>query len=145
MAVQAHHAPFRPSRLLRHQAEFAGAGDGLKAARGVELAVDVAQVRLDRLLADDEFGCDAAVGGAVDLVQVVIHPDDHDLYDAAAAGASPKVLPPVHGGATRQQSCLAGLEALSPHGVSRVLLHDAARPFVTPDIIDRVLEGIDVP
>ncbi len=80
---------------------------------------------------------------AVDLVQVVIHPDDHHLYDAATAGASSKVLPPVHGGAMRQQSGLAGLEALAAHGVRRVLIHDAARPFVTPDIIDRVLAALD--
>lgn len=80
---------------------------------------------------------------AVDLVQVVIHPDDHHLYDAATAGASSKVLPPVHGGATRQQSGLAGLEALEARGVGRVLIHDAARPFVTPDVIDRVLAALD--
>src|ERR1700730_17421678 len=46
------------------------------------------------------------------MVQPVIHPDDSDLFRAAAAGLG--VLEPVFGGATRQASVRAGLEALSP-------------------------------
>ena len=44
------------------------------------------------------------------LVQPVIHPDDAALYQAAVAGL--ELLPPVPGGATRQASVRAGLEAL---------------------------------
>ena len=79
----------------------------------------------------------------IDLVQVVVHPDDLDLYAAAVANIGAKLLPPVPGGATRQQSGLAGLEALAAHGASHVLIHDAARPFVTADIIDRVTAALD--
>ena len=43
------------------------------------------------------------------MVQPVIHPDDADLFRAAAAGL--EVLAPVPGGATRQASVRAGLEA----------------------------------
>lgn len=79
----------------------------------------------------------------IDLVQVVIHPDDHDLYATAIPPDARKLLPPVHGGATRQQSGLNGLEALAAHGVTRALIHDAARPFVTADIVGRVIGALE--
>src|SRR6059058_5949332 len=41
-------------------------------------------------------------------------------------------LPIVPGGATRQDSVRAGLEALATHAPDAVLVHDAARPFL-PD------------
>ena len=47
----------------------------------------------------------------VGAVQPVIHPDDAPLFRAATGGLS--TLPPVHGGATRQASVRAGLEALA--------------------------------
>ena len=49
----------------------------------------------------------------IDLVQPVIHPDDTALYATAATGLD--LLPPVFGGATRQASVRAGLEALAAH------------------------------
>ena len=52
----------------------------------------------------------------VDLVVVVIGPDDRALYDAAIASGHPKLTPPVTGGDTRQRSVLNGLRALAPHG-----------------------------
>jgi 2-C-methyl-D-erythritol 4-phosphate cytidylyltransferase / 2-C-methyl-D-erythritol 2,4-cyclodiphosphate synthase len=81
--------------------------------------------------------------GTFGHVQVVIHPDDAGHYAAAAAGLT--LLPPVHGGATRQASVLAGLEALAAYAPAptRVLIHDAARPFVTSDLISRVLSALD--
>jgi 2-C-methyl-D-erythritol 4-phosphate cytidylyltransferase/2-C-methyl-D-erythritol 2,4-cyclodiphosphate synthase len=78
----------------------------------------------------------------IHFVQVVIHPDDADQY-AASAPEHAKLLPSVPGGKTRQQSCLAGLEALADRGISRVLVHDAARPFVGAELISGVLEGIE--
>lgn len=79
----------------------------------------------------------------VDLLQVVIHSDDSALYQAAVPGRPPKLLPPITGGATRQASVLAGLEALASHAPARVLIHDAARPFVSPVVIDRVITALD--
>ncbi|HZD28163.1 MAG TPA: bifunctional 2-C-methyl-D-erythritol 4-phosphate cytidylyltransferase/2-C-methyl-D-erythritol 2,4-cyclodiphosphate synthase [Xanthobacteraceae bacterium] len=73
----------------------------------------------------------------VSLVQPVIHADDAALFRAASAGIS--VLPPVHGGATRQASVRAGLEALRPHGPQLVLVHDAARPFASEALIARAI------
>jgi 2-C-methyl-D-erythritol 4-phosphate cytidylyltransferase / 2-C-methyl-D-erythritol 2,4-cyclodiphosphate synthase len=69
------------------------------------------------------------------MVQPVIHPDDIDLFRAAAAGLG--VLEPVLGGATRQASVRAGLEALSPRRPDLVLVHDAARPFASAALIAR--------
>lgn len=51
-------------------------------------------------------------------------------------------MAPVHGGATRQVSVARALEALAPHRPDAVLIHDAARPLVGPEIIDRVLEAL---
>jgi 2-C-methyl-D-erythritol 4-phosphate cytidylyltransferase/2-C-methyl-D-erythritol 2,4-cyclodiphosphate synthase len=72
-----------------------------------------------------------------ELVQTVIHADDNDLYRAAAAGFN--LLPPVTGGATRQASVHAGLEALAPHAPDTVLIHDAARPFASAALIARAI------
>ena len=73
----------------------------------------------------------------VSLVQPVIHADDASLFHAASVGIS--VLSPVHGGATRQASVRAGLEALQPHGPQLVLVHDAARPFASEALIARAI------
>ena len=77
-------------------------------------------------------------------VQVVIHPDDMNLYAAAIEGCDQaKLAPRVPGGATRQDSVRLGLEALAGAGVSSVLIHDAARPFISADIIDRVIAALE--
>src|ERR1700722_16082759 len=55
----------------------------------------------------------------VKLVQPVIHRDDAELCASAAAGM--QLLAPAFGGATRQESVHAGLEALLPHQPSIVL------------------------
>ncbi len=73
------------------------------------------------------------------LVQPVIHPDDTEYFAAAVTGLD--LLPPVHGGATRQASVLAGLEALAPRSPEIVLVHDAARPFASPALIARAIEA----
>jgi 2-C-methyl-D-erythritol 4-phosphate cytidylyltransferase/2-C-methyl-D-erythritol 2,4-cyclodiphosphate synthase len=74
----------------------------------------------------------------IDFVQPVINPNDRDTYERAIGGLK-NLLPPVAGGATRQASVLAGLEALASHGPALVLIHDAARPFVSAALIDRAI------
>ena len=74
----------------------------------------------------------------IDFVQPVINPNDRDSYDRAIAGLK-DLLPPVAGGATRQASVLAGLEALASRSPGLVLIHDAARPFVSAALIDRAI------
>ncbi len=78
----------------------------------------------------------------IDHVLAVVHPNDLLRYQAAAQRVSGKLLPPVTGGASRQISVHNGLEALLNHNPTRVLIHDAARPFVTHALIDRVLAAL---
>lgn len=78
----------------------------------------------------------------IGAVQVVIHADDALRYQDCAQGRSPKVLPPVEGGATRQDSVRLGLVALKALHPERVLIHDAARPLVRADTIRRVIEAL---
>jgi 2-C-methyl-D-erythritol 4-phosphate cytidylyltransferase/2-C-methyl-D-erythritol 2,4-cyclodiphosphate synthase len=60
--------------------------------------------------------------------------------EAALAGLAH--LACVPGGATRQQSVGAGLEALEPWAPDIVLVHDAARPFVPAGLIASLLEAL---
>jgi 2-C-methyl-D-erythritol 4-phosphate cytidylyltransferase / 2-C-methyl-D-erythritol 2,4-cyclodiphosphate synthase len=75
--------------------------------------------------------------GQIGAVQAVIHPDDRPSYDAAAKGL--RLLPPVPGGASRQESVRAGLEALSVRAPDIVLIHDAARPFCSTELVSRAI------
>jgi 2-C-methyl-D-erythritol 4-phosphate cytidylyltransferase/2-C-methyl-D-erythritol 2,4-cyclodiphosphate synthase len=69
-------------------------------------------------------------------VVLVIHPDDR-----ARAGELGVRL--VEGGATRDASVLAGLKALEGSGVTKVLVHDGARPLVSRGLIDRLVAALD--
>jgi 2-C-methyl-D-erythritol 4-phosphate cytidylyltransferase / 2-C-methyl-D-erythritol 2,4-cyclodiphosphate synthase len=77
----------------------------------------------------------------VAMIQTVIHADDAALYAEAVGSSQQKLRPPVKGGATRQASVLAGLEALSDQGVDIVLIHDAARPFVSVHVINDAIQA----
>lgn len=78
---------------------------------------------------------------AVSDVRVVIGAEHSDRYAEAIAGlaGSSKLGAPVIGGATRQASVRAGLEALADAPPDIVLVHDAARPFASPALIDRAI------
>ena len=45
----------------------------------------------------------------------------------------------INGGGTRRESCLLGLERVPPGAI--VLVHDAARPFASAQLIDRVIDA----
>jgi 2-C-methyl-D-erythritol 4-phosphate cytidylyltransferase/2-C-methyl-D-erythritol 2,4-cyclodiphosphate synthase len=76
----------------------------------------------------------------------VIHADDLDLYRDAIGGLEAalarRIKDPVFGGATRQASVRAGLEALWANAETRpefVLIQDAARLFASNALIARAL------
>lgn len=73
----------------------------------------------------------------VSAVQPVINPADRHFFDQSSTDLS--VLPPVAGGATRQESVRAGLTALAACAPEIVLVHDAARPFATSSLIERAI------
>jgi 2-C-methyl-D-erythritol 4-phosphate cytidylyltransferase/2-C-methyl-D-erythritol 2,4-cyclodiphosphate synthase len=77
----------------------------------------------------------------VTFVQPVIRPDDVDLVRRLTSGMN--VLEPVAGGATRQASVRAGLEALVSCAPDIVLVHDAARPFASASLITRAIEAAE--
>jgi 2-C-methyl-D-erythritol 4-phosphate cytidylyltransferase/2-C-methyl-D-erythritol 2,4-cyclodiphosphate synthase len=70
---------------------------------------------------------------------VVIHADDRALFEPITKrlNAADRIGT-VMGGATRQQSVLAGLEALENRGITHVMIHDAVRPFIATDVLKRV-------
>lgn len=77
----------------------------------------------------------------IDAVRVVIRADDRAIYDDAMAGLD--ILAPVTGGTTRQESSRLGLESLAELAPDRVLIHDAARPFIDEATISRIIEALD--
>jgi 2-C-methyl-D-erythritol 4-phosphate cytidylyltransferase/2-C-methyl-D-erythritol 2,4-cyclodiphosphate synthase len=77
----------------------------------------------------------------VTFVQPVIRPDDVDLVRRLTSGMN--VLEPVAGGATRQASVRAGLEALVACTPDIVLVHDAARPFASAGLITRAIAAAE--
>lgn len=85
----------------------------------------------------------AAFLGRDDIAWVlpVIHPEQVERY-ASLGLADPRLLPPVTGGETRQASVLAGLTALSGRRPDLVLIQDAARPLVSPEVISGVIEAL---
>jgi len=72
----------------------------------------------------------------IDRTILVIHPDDH----TQARGIESVTL--VQGGATRDASVKAGLEALKDAAPALVLIHDVARPLVSARVIDDVIEAL---
>jgi 2-C-methyl-D-erythritol 4-phosphate cytidylyltransferase/2-C-methyl-D-erythritol 2,4-cyclodiphosphate synthase len=74
----------------------------------------------------------------VDAVRVVIGEGQQDQARSALAGLD--VGEHILGGATRSDSVRNGLETL---GEGIVLIHDAARPFCPPSVIDRLLDALD--
>jgi 2-C-methyl-D-erythritol 4-phosphate cytidylyltransferase/2-C-methyl-D-erythritol 2,4-cyclodiphosphate synthase len=73
-------------------------------------------------------------------VRAVIGAGQEEAYADAAAGLD--LLPPVAGGATRQESGRLGLESLDALDPHDVLIHDAARPFASPALVNRVLDAL---
>src|ERR1700694_1123116 len=72
-------------------------------------------------------------------VQPVLNPDATAMFNEAVGELDPQ--PPADGGATRQASVHAGLEALAGQRPDIVLIHDAARPFVSAALISRAIKA----
>ena len=120
-------------QAMRTHAIIVAAGAGLRAGGGVPKQYRaVAGQPLLRHAVERLLGHPAITG-----VSVVINPECRALYDAAMAGLT---LPePIAGGATRQESVLAGLESLAADPPDIVLVHDAARAFVPDAVIDALV------
>lgn len=76
----------------------------------------------------------------VDEIILVVRPDQEGQAKAAAPGTGCPIRV-VHGGEMRRDSALAGVSAARGE---IVLIHDAARPFPSSELIDRVIAGAEV-
>src|SRR3981189_2661304 len=72
-------------------------------------------------------------------VQPGRNPDAIVIFNDAFSAL--RYAPPANGGATRQASVHAGLEALAGEKPDVVLIHDAARPFVSAALISRAIDS----
>lgn len=77
----------------------------------------------------------------VDGVKVIINKSHINLYKKATADLN--VLPFVIGGDTRQESVLNGLVDLEVVLPDKVLIHDAARPFISSRLITNVINKLN--
>jgi len=77
----------------------------------------------------------------VDRLIVVLNPADQALFDTLIAPRCDFPVLRAEGGATRAASVQAGLAAAE--GASRVLIHDAARPLVSPELISAVIDALE--
>jgi 2-C-methyl-D-erythritol 4-phosphate cytidylyltransferase/2-C-methyl-D-erythritol 2,4-cyclodiphosphate synthase len=117
------------------------AGRGLRAGRGEPKQYrrlgdrTVLAQALAPFLAEETMACIAVVIGA----------GDEERYAQAIAELDrTRLLPPVVGGATRQDSVRLGLQALAREGFEgTVLVHDAARPFISPALIRDAVAALE--
>jgi 2-C-methyl-D-erythritol 4-phosphate cytidylyltransferase/2-C-methyl-D-erythritol 2,4-cyclodiphosphate synthase len=123
---------------VRIAALIVAAGRGTRAGTDVPKQYVVIGGRAVLARAIDAFCSQEAIG----RIQAVIHPDDLDLYTASLSTEACQLAPPVPGGASRQASVRTGLAALADWAPDLVLIHDAARPFVTSAVIDRVIGAL---
>ncbi|MGB1036745.1 MAG: 2-C-methyl-D-erythritol 4-phosphate cytidylyltransferase, partial [Candidatus Puniceispirillales bacterium] len=73
---------------------------------------------------------------------VVVCPDGENAYhDTCLSAYHLNHWATTTGGKERQDSVIAGLTQLSDQKPDAVFIHDAARPFITSDVIDRLLAG----
>ncbi len=84
---------------------------------------------------------EALIDAGLSPVVVAIPEDWRAVAAEALAGLAGVRL--VAGGATRQDSVLAALEALHDDAPARVLIHDAARPGLPRAVIDRLIGALE--
>ncbi len=81
---------------------------------------------------------------AISQIVTLVHRDDVELYNKSINGLiNINKLKYEYGGAERQDSVLNGLKALTEHAPDRVLIHDAARPYVSAQLITACCQALD--
>ena len=120
---------------MSFSAVVVAAGEGLRAGPG--------EPKAWRLLAGRpilRWSVEGLLSAGADEVVIVVAADRVTAVDAALSGLA--AWRAVSGGATRAASVRAGLGALTCDGDRAVLVHDAARPFVTRTHVDRLLAAL---
>ncbi len=112
------------------------------AGSGARLGADVPKALVEAAGRSLVSWCLAAFDASPRVASIVIvAPSGHLPAFRALAAAAATPVAVVPGGATRADSVACGLEALAP-ALHHVLVHDAARPLVTPAMVAAVLDGI---
>ena len=125
--------------LIRTAAVIVAAGRGERAGQSTEGPKQYRRIGGQAVLAHTLrtfLACEQ-----ISSVVVVIHADDHDLYHAALkrADIDASRLKLVTGGPTRQESTRLGLLALQDDAPDYVMIHDGVRPFITQDLLKRIM------
>lgn len=115
-----------------------GSGERLGREGGKQLAPLAGRPMLSHTLAAFA-ACDE-----IDAVAVVVHPERAEEYRRRVIEpvGSPKVIAVVGGGDTRQASVAAGLRAV-PAEARVVVVHDGARPLVTPAVLAEAIAALE--
>ena len=75
-------------------------------------------------------------------IHIVIGAGQNALLDQALAGRSPATI--TVGGSERRDSVRCGLDAIAVSGgADKILIHDAARPLLSSQVIDRLLGALE--
>ena len=125
-----------PSTAARICGVIVAAGQGLRA--GQPLPKQFAQWRGKPVV---RHSAEALVRAGVAPIVVAI-PEGADDVAAAALDGLPGIRF-ITGGATRQQSVRLGLEALALDDPELVLIHDAARPILAQEVVDRLISALE--
>ncbi|MDR2312298.1 MAG: bifunctional 2-C-methyl-D-erythritol 4-phosphate cytidylyltransferase/2-C-methyl-D-erythritol 2,4-cyclodiphosphate synthase [Brucellaceae bacterium] len=125
--------------LIRTAAVIVAAGRGERAGQSTEGPKQYRRIGGQAVLAHTLrtfLACEQ-----ISPIVVVIHADDHDLYHAALkrADIDASRLKLVTGGPTRQESTRLGLLALQDDAPDYVMIHDGVRPFITQDLLKRIM------
>jgi len=123
------------AKTERTAAILVAAGRGLRAGAGGPKQYRSIGGQSVIFRAMEPFCCHPQVAA----VQPVLNPEDVAMFNEAVREL--KHQPPTNGGATRQASVHAGLEALAGQKPDVVLIHDAARPFVSAALISRAIKA----
>jgi 2-C-methyl-D-erythritol 4-phosphate cytidylyltransferase len=114
---------------------IAAAGDGRRMASGVpKQFMEIGGVSL----LQRSVNAFCQVPRITDII-VVTRADAVEEVSRTIAVAG-RAMSVVAGGATRQESVAAAFDHVAP-GSEYVMVHDAARPFITPSLIDRTLDA----
>ena len=77
----------------------------------------------------------------IDVIIPIIPAEYKDLCQSILCDLN-KVTPPIIGGDSRQQSIKAGLSSLVVKDYDLILIHDAARPFISQSIISDIITSL---
>jgi 2-C-methyl-D-erythritol 4-phosphate cytidylyltransferase len=118
---------------------IAAAGEGMRLGAGPKAFVSLGGTPM---LAHSLIAF--AKASAIEAIVVAVPPDRHDEARSIASSTVPAArVEVVAGGTSRQESVRAALAAVPDH-VYSIVVHDAARPLVTVELIEAALEGLEI-